>query len=120
MRNRQLKDSTLFNFIGWVGIAIMLIIGSCCKVQAQEVVFVHFKRQADKIVYITNKTYEADKLVYITKKPWEVKENVWLIKGSRIIESMFYPGAVKIYTTKHKWEADEIIYFVSYKWQIPK
>ena len=45
-------------------------------VKAQEVVFVKFKWQADKVVYVVDYKWEADRRIYITKLPWEVKENV--------------------------------------------
>ena len=119
-RERQMKDSSLFSFIGWVGIlaiVIMCLIGSCSKAQAQNVVFVDYKWQSDITIYITNNKWQADEVVKFVRYKWEMGgRNVW-----RKVRRN-YPGAVKIYVTNRRWEADRIVWYRGFpkrnRWQV--
>jgi hypothetical protein len=116
MRNRQLKDSTMFSALGWIGIiisVILMLVMSCTALQAQNVVFVNSKRQADITIYITSNKWQADTKVKFVKHKWEMGgRNVW-----RKVRRN-YPGAMKIYVTNNKWEADRIVWYAKYLWQI--
>ena len=59
-------------------IILILAIMVSSVVKAQEVVFVKFKWQADKVVYATEKIYvmekryEADETIYFVRYKWEI------------------------------------------------